>query len=192
MDKRGFEITLQALENYEKETNAVNEENKNKYEKSQQLLTSIQQAIFDIKENLASGVLFNGVKQSGKAESGSTAALPTKIDFTLPKKEYSVDNQSSVSLTKASQQVLERASKPLHISELVKELAVLGRYPNSRSLNASIRKDSKKRFINLGGNTWDLSSRHASGGAQNTEESRSEVAASTTTPLFSSNEGGNS
>jgi DNA-directed RNA polymerase delta subunit len=55
---------------------------------------------------------------------------------------------------------LEQSEKPLHLTEIIKELEKYGRFTDRRILNGTIRKDHRKRFVNLGQNQWDLSSRH--------------------------------
>ena len=74
----------------------------------------------------------------------------------LPENEYSKENQSRVTLCNGSEQILERAGKPLHLKIIIQELETFGRFTDARILNGTIRKDHKNRFVNLGQNVWDL------------------------------------
>lgn len=62
------------------------------------------------------------------------------------------------SIGDACEDILTNADRPIHISALVAELSKRGINTNKRSLSGNLPQDSKKRFKNLGGNTWVLTS----------------------------------
>lgn len=75
--------------------------------------------------------------------------------------EYNEQNQSSITLNDGVEKILLREGKPLHADKLVDYLRELGRFTDKRNLNSGMLKDSKNRFILLGGNVFDLRSRHS-------------------------------
>jgi predicted nucleic acid-binding Zn-ribbon protein len=74
--------------------------------------------------------------------------------------EYTEKNQSKISLNNACEKILQTEEKPLHITDLIEKLKEYGRFTNRKQLSGTIRKDHKNRFVNLGGNVWDLRYRH--------------------------------
>jgi predicted RNase H-like nuclease (RuvC/YqgF family) len=74
--------------------------------------------------------------------------------------EYSRENQSKISLNNACEKILQNEGKSLYIADLIEKLKGYGRYTDRKQLHGTIRKDNKNRFVNLGGNVWDLASRH--------------------------------
>ena len=129
-------------------------------------VSEIDSAISIIKLKLDSEILPNKPDKNAEPsknedkETGSEIST-IKSEFTLVSKNvFSPENQSSISLANGSEQILERVGKPLHITELAKELETLGRFANTQVINGAVRKDHKNRFINLGGNTWDLRHRY--------------------------------
>lgn len=77
--------------------------------------------------------------------------------------EYTEKNQSKISLNNACEKILQSEGKPLYIADLIEKLKGYGRFTDRKQLSGTIRKDrkdNKNRFINLGGNIWDLRQRH--------------------------------
>jgi hypothetical protein len=102
------------------------------------------------------------------------------------------NNSNDVTFIEGTIEILQDEGGALHINKILYQLEErYGRKTNARNLSGNIGKDSQKRFVNLGGNTWDLSSRYALTGLKNAEENNNGVVAGTTTPLFSSDKGGN-
>jgi len=66
------------------------------------------------------------------------------------------DSKQHLSMVDACERILSEAAKPLHGDELVKRLRAYGRQTSSKSVAGSLPQDSKKRFKNLGRNTWAL------------------------------------
>lgn len=54
------------------------------------------------------------------------------------------------------EKVLRDANKPMHINILIARLAEMNRPTSVHSLSSTLRQDTKKRFDNIGGNTWVL------------------------------------
>lgn len=76
------------------------------------------------------------------------------------KNKYSPNFESNISLADATEIILEAVGQPLHANYLMNELARVGRFPpRKNNFISTIRKDHKNRFVNLGGNIWDLRSR---------------------------------
>ncbi len=129
---------------------------KTEYDVQIQKSGEIENAISIIRSKLEAETFFD---ETERLET-SSETQQVKHNFTLlPKNEYSKENQSKVSLCSASEEILEKAGKPLHLSVIIKELEKFGRFTDSRILNGTIRKDHKKRFVNLGQNVWNLSRR---------------------------------
>jgi hypothetical protein len=74
--------------------------------------------------------------------------------------EYTEKNQSKISLNNACEKILQSEGKSLYIADLIEKLQEYGRFTDRKQLSGTIRKDNKNRFINLGGNNWDLRQRH--------------------------------
>ncbi len=63
----------------------------------------------------------------------------------------------SISVVDAVEKILTEAGEPVHASVLVNELRNYGKTnTNLNSIRASLPKDSRKRFENVGNNTWGL------------------------------------
>ena len=85
----------------------------------------------------------------------------TNNSFTLLSgDEFTEKNQSKISLNDACEKILQSKGKSLYILDLIEKLKEYGRFTNRKQLSGTIRKDHKNRFINLGGNNWDLRERH--------------------------------
>ncbi len=89
----------------------------------------------------------------------------TNNSFTLlAGNKYTEKNQSKISLNDACEKILQSEGKPLYIADLIEKLKGYGRFTDRKQLSGTIRKDNKKnkksRFVNLGGNNWDLLQRH--------------------------------
>ncbi len=80
------------------------------------------------------------------------AKASTRKSKTMSRKKPSVPVHDLV------EQLLRDEGKPLHASILIERLEKgFNRITKARSLSASMPKDPKNRFENLGGNTWALS-----------------------------------
>lgn len=79
---------------------------------------------------------------------------PAKRSTKKPAKRS--NKRSGVSLLDGTEKILREANQPLHISILIPKLTDMGRTTNVHSMSSSLRQDSKKRFTNLGRNTWAL------------------------------------
>lgn len=66
-------------------------------------------------------------------------------------------SRDGLSLTDYCVMILREANKPLHAQVLVSELAKKGSHTTVDSMSSTFRRDSKKRFENMGRNTWALS-----------------------------------
>lgn len=65
--------------------------------------------------------------------------------------------ESKLSIVDATEELIRAAGKPLHASDLVSEIAAkYGKVTNSKSIAGTLPQDGKKRFKNLGKNTWTL------------------------------------
>jgi hypothetical protein len=122
-------------------------------------LTHVKDAITVLTELLKFDV--DNIKQMS-AETAEVIAnrLDTKEDENnVSRTEYNEQNQSSITLNDGVEKILTREGKPLHADKLVEYLRELGRFTDKRSLNSGMLKDSKKRFVLLSGNVFDLRSR---------------------------------
>ncbi len=81
----------------------------------------------------------------------NTVAVPSEKQEMPP-----TGDAKRLTMVDAAEQILREAGKPLHATELVEKLRAYGRNTNIRSVAASLPQDSKKRFTNLGKNTWAL------------------------------------
>lgn len=57
----------------------------------------------------------------------------------------------------AAEQILRNASRSMHITKVVEELKGLGLQLTKEQVSTALRKDRRKRFRNLGRNTFELS-----------------------------------
>ncbi len=86
---------------------------------------------------------------------------PSNNDFTLlSDNENTEKKRNKISLGNTCEKILQSEGKPLYIKDLIQRIKEYGRITDTRQLSGTIRKDHKNRFINLGGNTWDLRERH--------------------------------
>lgn len=164
MDTKSYEIVLADLQ----------QEIKVKRNKSEKLLNEISQienvmTVLQIKlkegENLhePSNNEFEVQNKNGEIEEEPSKQNESVDDeeFTLlTENEYTRENQSKISLNNASEKILKKEGKALYITDLIERLKEYGRFTDRKQLSGTIRKDNKDRFINLGGNNWDLKSRH--------------------------------
>jgi DNA-directed RNA polymerase delta subunit len=88
------------------------------------------------------------------------ATASTKAQAGATKDSEASAAPQTISMVDAVEKILTEARVPLYAGDLVEELKE--RYgktsTNIKSLRASLPKDSKKRFVNVGNNTWGLSS----------------------------------
>jgi hypothetical protein len=64
--------------------------------------------------------------------------------------------ERSITLGAVVAKVLSEADGPLHVKEIAERIKKYGKTANARSLPGSLVQDSKKRFKNVGNNTWEL------------------------------------
>jgi len=149
MNRNSYQEVLSDLEADKERIRFKCNELKIQYEAHLQKSNEIESAIQIIKSKLAI-----------EDASSATSEAKTENNTLLPENAYSKENQSKVSLCEGSEKVLEIAGKPMHLKVIIKELEKYGRFTDNRILNGTIRKDHRKRFVNLGQNVWDLRRRH--------------------------------
>ncbi|MDQ6787786.1 MAG: hypothetical protein M3033_13340 [Acidobacteriota bacterium] len=166
MNRNSYQDVLSDWERKRETTQKECDDIRKVYENKLDRLNKIESAISLIIEELDFENFFDEVKdtknsnESQKIKPTLTLFPKSYLTFDQFANQYSKENQSKISLCSGSEKVLEQAGKPLHLTEIIKELEKLGRFTDRRILNGTIRKDTKKRFVNLGQNVWDLSSRH--------------------------------
>lgn len=145
MDRKSYENVLSDFEQDIKHKQT-------EMEKLQEEIEQIESTIFILQTKLQS-----------EAKNDSQIDDDESNDFfdSLTDKKYTKENQSKISLNDASEKVLLKEGKSLYIVELIKKIEEFGRFTNRVQLSGTIRKDHKDRFKNLGGNVWDLRSRHS-------------------------------
>lgn len=100
-------------------------------------------------------------------------------------------NPNEVTYIDATIKILEETGGRLHIARIIEEITKrYGKTTNARNLSGNIGKDRLDRFVNLGGNVWDLTSRYTPEQLENLKGKRKRGGAQTPTLLFSSSEGG--
>ncbi len=148
MDRESYENVLIDLEEDIKIKRA-------KTEKLNQEILQDENVISVLRLKLSQEVLVaspsNNVESVEQANSSFTLSAGNK---------YTEKNQSKISLNDASEKILQSEGKPLYVADLIEKLKEYGRFTDRRQLSGTIRKDHKNRFINLGGNNWDLLQRH--------------------------------
>jgi hypothetical protein len=65
----------------------------------------------------------------------------------------------------AAIEIIKNAGRPLHVSEILREMPQYGIQTKKQNLVSILLKDRRKRFINKGGNTFDVHP-HANGTSQ--------------------------
>lgn len=102
------------------------------------------------------------VKHKPKAKSKSAAAPAREAKSKMPPDAQGTGSgesagSASISVVDAVEKIITEAGKPVHASVLVDELRKFGKTnTNINSIRASLPKDSRKRFENVGNNTWGL------------------------------------
>jgi HB1, ASXL, restriction endonuclease HTH domain len=87
------------------------------------------------------------------------APAPSRAPATLfePTSIEPVPNAAPpMTMLDASEQVLLKSDGPLHARDIAESLKEYGKNTTASSLSGSLVQDTKKRFKNIGGNTWDL------------------------------------
>jgi DNA-directed RNA polymerase delta subunit len=82
------------------------------------------------------------VKSASKSEQSKAVAAPK--------------DDTNLSMIDAVEKIMVEAGKPVHAKVLVEELKKYGKDTNVNSIRSSLPRDSKKRFVNVGENTWGL------------------------------------
>jgi hypothetical protein len=100
-------------------------------------------------------------KASAKKRSEATpAAGPARVATLFEPTSTSIDPVTpAMTMLDASEQVLLKSDGPLHAKDLAERLKEYGKNTTASSLSGSLVQDTKKRFKNIGGNTWDLVNR---------------------------------
>lgn len=65
----------------------------------------------------------------------------------------------TMTMLDATEQVLLKSDGPVHAKDLAESLKAYGKNTTPSSLSGSLVQDTKKRFKNIGNNTWDLVAR---------------------------------
>ena len=91
----------------------------------------------------------------------ATSKAKASEQKTKPKPTTSAESTDSrpdpISVVDAVEKIITEAGKPVHAAVLVVELRKYGKTnTNINSIRASLPKDSRKRFENVGNNTWGL------------------------------------
>lgn len=79
-----------------------------------------------------------------------------KTSTDKPKATSGSSQTKSIRMVDAVEKILTDAGKALHANDLVEGLKKFGRNTNINSIRGSLPQDSKKRFVNVGQNTWGL------------------------------------
>jgi DNA-directed RNA polymerase delta subunit len=99
------------------------------------------------------------MKAEVKPEQKAIVSIPAKDDQPQPrtiKRRARGGTGGIISLVDGCEQILREEGKPLHLSAVISKLKEIGRETKATSLSSTLRKDNKKRFINLGQNIWGL------------------------------------
>lgn len=154
MDKNSYEIVLADLES---EISVK----KSEMERLQTEISQVESAISILRTKLENEE--DSIKKESKEEDSIKQVTNKDIEVffsELTESKFTRENQSKISLNNASEEILKKEGKPLYITDLIEKLEEYGRFTDRIQLSGTIRKDNKDRFINLGGNIWDLKSRH--------------------------------
>ena len=163
MDTKSYKIVLADLEQeIESKRNKANEL-LNEIEQIENAISVLQTKMENDESLSDSGVDINKISSPQIIEAGKNdGELVDEESKLLTQNEYTKENQSKISLNNGCEKILEKEGKPLYIIELIEKLKEYGRFTNRKQLSGTIRRDNKDRFVNLGGNTWDLKNRHQS------------------------------
>ena len=156
MDRRSYENVLSDLESENKIKKAEVENLNAEIEKRNQEILQNENLMLALQSKLSQKDI--AVKPQINAEESIKTENIDSSDFILSLENEYKENQSKISLVSACEKVLQNEENPLYVTDLIEKLKVYGRFTHRRQLAGAIGKD--KRFINLGGNIWDLRLRH--------------------------------
>lgn len=147
MDRRSYENVLSDLELENKVKRGEVEKLNQEISQNENIISILQIKL--LQDDIPPAEQINNSKPIESADNNFTSALVS---------EYTEKNQSKVSLCNACEKILQSEEKSLYVTDLIEKIKDYGRFTNRKQLVGTIRKD--KRFINLGGNIWDLRQRH--------------------------------
>jgi hypothetical protein len=98
-------------------------------------------------------------KKSAKKGAASTLSRAPATLFEPTSIEPPLNVAPPMTMLDASEQVLLKSDGPLHARDIAERLKEYGKNTTASSLSGSLVQDTKKRFKNIGNNTWDLVNR---------------------------------
>jgi hypothetical protein len=146
MDKNTYQEILFELENDKESYEQQCVEIETQFNKAKKLLSETETAISVIRSKIE--------------KMQSEVKLPEYQNTYENKLEIVNFNPEVISFVDVGERILVAAGKAMHVSEIVEESNRLGKFTEKRKMADILRTDSKKRFINLGNNWWDLRSRY--------------------------------
>ena len=146
MDKNTYQEILFELENDKESYEQQCVEIETQFNKAKKLLSETETAISVIRSKIE--------------KMQSEVKLPEYQNTYENKLEIVNFNPEVISFVDDGERILVAAGKAMHVSEIVEESNRLGKFTEKRKMADILRTDSKKRFINLGNNWWDLRSRY--------------------------------
>jgi DNA-directed RNA polymerase delta subunit len=96
-------------------------------------------------------------KAAKKTGSAKTPAAALKAPEPSASTEPVSPTAVAISMVDATEKILTEHDRPVHATALAEELRdKYGKNSNRDSIRASLPKDAKNRFVNIGGNVWAL------------------------------------
>jgi len=130
-------------------------------------VSEIRRRIGEAGKNVAHNVVYDILTRKdkhGRFKKDGRGMFSLNLDFGSSNGHAKVEtpnpspspNPKPITLLDAAEKILAEAGRPLHATAIVEALKAYGKNTTNASVAGSLFQDSRKRFMNIGQNTWAL------------------------------------